>query len=361
MAFNPVARIDLSALRHNLSVARRIAGGSRLMAVIKANAYGHGLERVAAALDEADALAVARVGEGIALRDAGVDKPVVVLEGCFDRQELEEAIRRRLELVVHQPEQLALLREATSRNALSVWLKVESGMHRLGFEVDEAIQAFEALQQMPVVAGTPRLMTHLANADTPEDGLVSQQLSVFHPLLQRFPVEYSIANSAALLALPETHADWQRPGLMLYGASPFSGRTAAEHDLRPVMTLGARIIAIKQLQTGDRVGYGSTWTAPEAMRLAVVCIGYGDGYPREVPSGTPVLINGRRAELVGRVSMDMLTVDLRGHDDARIGDPVVLWGEGLPAEEIAEAAGTIPYTLFCGITARVTFIEVDEG
>ena len=351
MPFVPTVRIDLDALRHNLQVARNAAPGSKVMAVIKADAYGHGLTRVAGALRDADALAVARMGEAVALDEAGI----VVLGGFMDAQELLEASHRGFELVVHQPEQLQLLQEARLPKPVRCWLKVDTGMNRLGFSPAQAVPAFDVLQELSNIAGSPRLMTHLANADVSDDPFTVEQLQRFTPLATQYGGETSIANSAGILGWPESHGDWLRPGIMLYGASPFVDGKASDHDLKPVMTFSARLIAVKQLKAGERVGYGGTWTCPEDLPLGVVGVGYGDGYPRELPSGTPVLVKGKRVPLVGRVSMDMITLDLRQLPDARVGDPVVLWGDGLPAEEIAQAAGTIPYTLFCGITSRVRF------
>jgi len=355
----PEARIDLAALRHNLRVAHHAAPASRLIAVIKANAYGHGMQRVARALEQADAFGVARVEEGVQLREAGVGKPLLVLEGCFGPEELALAACHDLQLVVAEPEQLALLAKARLQRPVHCWLKVDTGMHRLGIPLQRAAAAFVALGAAPAVADDLRLMTHLACADTPADAATEAQLRRFNPLVKAFGVETSIANSAGILAWPDSHGDWNRPGIMLYGSSPMAGGVPDDHGLRPVMTLSTRLIAVRHLQQGDAVGYGGSWRCPEAMRVGVAAIGYGDGYPRHAPSGTPVLINGQRAALVGRVSMDMITVDLRKIDDAEVGNPVVLWGEGLPADEIARAAATIAYELFCGVTQRVRFRETN--
>lgn len=355
MGFSPLARIDLAALRHNLAQARRAATGRRLMAVVKANAYGHGLENLLATLADADALAVARVGEGQHLRDVGFQGRLVILGGCLDENELQQAARLGLELVLHQPQQMALLEQARLSQPLPCWLKVDTGMHRLGFEPDEAIAAFERLSALEQVAGQPGLLTHLANADDRADSYTREQLTRFRPLAECCGVPVSIANSAGILGWPDSHGDWIRPGLMLYGVSPFPGDSGADHGLRPVMTLSARLVAVKQLKTGDAVGYGGAWRCPEDMTLGVVGVGYGDGYPRELAGEAAVLLNGRRTPVVGRVSMDMLTLDLRDQPGAQVGDPVVLWGEGLPVEEVARWAGTIPYTLLCGVTGRVRF------
>ena len=348
------ATIDIAALRHNLQVVRMRAPQSRVMAVIKANAYGHGLVAVARALDSADAFAVARVDEGLALRAANVQTPIVLLEGVFDRQQLDAAADARFELFVHCAEQIELLRAAPAGVRFKVWLKLDSGMNRLGFKGTEFHAAHAALSALAALQGPVNLCTHLASADTPEQPRTAEQLQVFTAATRTLSGERSVESSAALLAFPESQADWVRPGLVLYGVSPFAGSTGADHGLRPVMTLKSQVIAVKDVSVGEQVGYGGDWTATRPTRLAVAAVGYGDGYPRSLASGTPVLVNGSRASLAGRVSMDMITIDVS--DLARspqVGDPVVLWGEGLPVEEIALWAETIPYTLMCGVSQRV--------
>ncbi|MCW8906052.1 MAG: alanine racemase [Sedimenticola sp.] len=356
----PSARIDLSALRHNLRRARELAVGSRIYAVIKANAYGHGLLRVAAALDESDALAVARVEEAVLLREAGIEGPLLVMEGFADREEMEASARHALEVAVQQPEQIRLLQQYRLDRPLVCWLKVDSGMHRLGFQPEAVASAWQQLSASSAVAPGLRLMTHFSSADDPADPRTREQLARFGMLRERYGVACSIANSAGIIGWPESHSEWVRPGIMLYGASPMLGRTGEQEGLRPVMTLASRLLAINHFGKGSPIGYGGTWTCPEEMRVGVVAAGYGDGYPRHAPTGTPVLLNGRRVPLVGRVSMDMLTVDLRTQPEAQVGDPVTLWGEGLPAEEVAGPAGTIAYELFCCITRRVRFEQVGE-
>jgi alanine racemase len=348
------ATIDTGALRHNLSVVRRWAPKSRVMAVIKANAYGHGLVAVARALDSADAFAVARVDEGLVLREAGIKTPTVLLEGVFDRGQLAAAAAAQFELVVHTTEQIDLLRAAEQGARFKVWLKLDSGMNRLGFKAAAFGDAHAALGALAAVKSPVNLFTHLASADLPDLSTTSEQVALFASATQAFGGERSLENSAAMLSFPEHQADWVRPGLLLYGVSPFAGSIGADHGLRPVMTLRSHVIAIKDLAPGERVGYGGDWTAVRATRLAVAAVGYGDGYPRNLASGAPVLVNGERAGLAGRVSMDMIGIDVT---DLRrtpvLGDPVVLWGEGLPVEEIAVWADTIPYELLCGISQRV--------
>lgn len=354
MAAAVVADIDLGAIVHNLQVVRRHAPRSRVMAVVKSLAYGHGMVPVARALVAAgaDALAVARIEEGVALREAGVEAPVVVLEGFVRVEELDQVRRHDLQLVVHDIYQMAMLQGARDGGPVRCWLKFDTGMHRLGFDPEQGEWVLAQFSGMPQVQ-LEGLMTHLANADDVNDPATAVQLERMAAVTTLSELPCSIANSAGILAWPDSHRDWVRPGLMLYGASPLLGQTAEGLGLRAAMTLKAPLIAVRTAKPGDRVGYGGTWEAPERMPLGVVGIGYGDGYPREIGPGTEVLLRGRRAPVVGRVSMDMICVDLRGLEDARVGDPVVLWGQGLPADEIADKAGTIPYTLFCGVTQRV--------
>jgi alanine racemase len=352
------AVIDTAALRHNLSRVRELAPGCRVNAVIKANAYGHGLVTAARALDGADAFAVARIEEAVTLREAGCRARIVLLEGFDDAPGLEVAAHHSLEPFVHQPFQVELLEAWRGPREIRAWLKVDTGMHRLGFHPREAAAIHTRL------AGSPRVstlgwMTHLANADDRASAATDLQIDAFDRTIAGLSCPQSIANSGGILAWPHSHRDWVRPGIMLYGASPFLTDTGADHGLKPVMTLTSEIMAVKLYGAGDAIGYGGTWVCPEEMAVGVVAIGYGDGYPRHASSGTPVLVNGVRLPLVGRVSMDMITVDLRGCPTTAPGDPVVLWGNGLPVEEVARRAGTIPYELLCGVTQRVHFEEMD--
>jgi alanine racemase len=323
------------------------------MAVIKANGYGHGQVRVARALDTADAFAVACIEEALPLREAGVHKPILLLEGFFEDSELPLCSRLDLAVAVHDLSQVEMLERSRLERPLTVWLKIDTGMHRLGIAPEQAVTTWQRLRACPAVAPAIRLMSHLARADERDADYTLQQLQVFKELCQQLPGERSLANSAGVLGWPQTHGDWVRPGLLLYGVSPFTDTLAEAEGLQPVMTLSSRLIAVKRLRRGDPVGYGGTWICPEDMDVGMAAVGYADGYPRHAPAGTPVLVNGRRAGLVGRVSMDMLSIDLRRQPDVRPGDPVVLWGQGLPIEIIARAAGTIPYTLLCGVSARV--------
>ena len=346
--------IDTGALRHNLQVIRRLAPKSRVMAVIKANAYGHGLVAVAKALEAADAFAVARISEALVLREAGIKTPIVLLEGVFDNEQLSAAAAGHFELVVHTQEQIELLLAAPAEARFRVWLKLDSGMNRLGFKAEAYPAAHAALSRAAALKGPINLITHLACADMPELPVTAEQLMVFETATRSMAGERSVVSSAALLGFADSHADWVRPGLLLYGVSPFRDATGADHGVRPVMTLRSQIIAVKDLVVGDRVGYGGDWTATRPTRLAIVSVGYGDGYPRSACSGTPVLVNGEHAALVGRVSMDMIAIDTTDVRRApKVGDPVVLWGKGLAIEEVAIWAETIPYTLLCGINQRV--------
>jgi alanine racemase len=346
------ARIDLQALQHNFTRVREAAPASRIMAIIKANAYGHGLVAVARALPHADAFGVAALEEGIALREAGFDRRIVLLEGLFDADEIHLITGYRLDCVVHHPLQVELLEHSRLRRPLDVWLKVDSGMHRLGFEPGCVSAIHERLRRIDAVA-TIRLMSHFACADDPRDAYTPRQIEIFRQAIAGLEGERSLANSAAVLGRPDSHQEWVRPGIMLYGGSPLTGRSAADLALLPVMTLESALIAVNMHPQGAAVGYGGEWVCPEAMPVGVAAIGYGDGYPRHAPGGTPVLVNGRRASLIGRVSMDMICIDLRACPAARVGDPVILWGEGLPVDEIAGQAGTIAYELLCRVGTRV--------
>jgi alanine racemase len=348
------AVIDSGALRHNLAIIRRRAPKSHVMAVIKANAYGHGLIRVARALATADAFAVARVDEALALREAGIRNSILLLEGVLNREQLDAAASADLQLVVHTPEQIELLRAAPAGVRFKVWLKLDSGMNRLGFKGAAFQAAHTALSGLPALKETVNLITHLACADTPELPTTAEQLQTFGAATRTLAGERSVASSAAILGFPDSHADWVRPGLLLYGVSPFTGSVGADHELRPVMTLRSCVIAVKDVAVGEQVGYGGEWTAARPTRLAIAAVGYGDGYSRHLASGTPLLVNGERAALAGRVSMDMIGIDVTDVRRApRPGDPVVLWGEGLAVEEVATWARTNPYALLCGVSQRV--------
>ena len=351
------ARIDLSALQSNLQRVRSAAPSSKIMAVIKANGYGHGMTRVARALATADAFGVACIEEAVLLRDAGITQPILLLEGFYDTAELDPVCEYKLSVVVHQPYQIDILENSTVSAPVHVWVKIDSGMHRLGFDAQHVAHAYRRLQACSKVAKPLRLMTHLADADNRHEDVTRRQVDCFNATVSGYKDERSIANSAAIIAWPQTHVEWVRPGIMLYGISPFSDSIGIAEDLHPVMSFTSKLIAINKFKKGDRIGYGGEWECPEDMTVGVVAVGYGDGYPRGVSSGTPVVINGQRIPVVGRVSMDMITVDLRGMTSARVGETVTLWGNDLPVEEIAKCADTIPYELVCRVTQRVRFVE----
>ena len=357
------AVLNIDAAQHNLKQVRQCAPQAKIMAVIKANGYGHGLLRIAQALKPVDAFAVARVDEGIRLRKAGLKTPITVLEGFTCHEELNEFLHYQLDAVVHSFCQLKILKERPEHNELEIWLKLDTGMNRLGFKASEYKAVFEQLQHCAIIKHPINLMTHLANADAKEDQTTAAQINLFTDTINSLQLadpsqnQRSIANSAGILAWPSAITDWVRPGVMLYGISPFAESTGAQLNLKPIMSLHSRLIAVKDLSQGDKVGYAGTWICPKDTTLGVIAIGYGDGYPRYAKAGTPVLVNGQRVPLIGRVSMDMITVDLGSQPDAKAGDPVTLWGEDLAVEEIALCADTIPYTLVCGITQRVQIVE----
>lgn len=348
------ARFDLAAFRENLALARVTAPHARTWAVVKANAYGHGLARAVRALEAADGYALLDLADAVDLRESGVTKPILLLEGVFEADDLQVVGEHGLAIVVHDDEQIALLEAVRLPARVAVYLKMNSGMNRLGFAPARYRQVFERLARSPAVSGIT-LMTHFPDADGPAG--VAEPLRRFEGAVARIQAPRSLANSAALLRYPETHFDWVRPGIMLYGCSPFPDASAAALGLKPVMTLTSELIAVRELRPGDRVGYGGTFLADRPLRLGVVACGYADGYPRHAPTGTPMLVGGVRTRTVGRVSMDMLTVDLDPVPGASVGSPVTLWGEGLSCDDVATAAGTVSYELLCALAARVPQVE----
>lgn len=348
------ATINPDALTHNLGVARGHAPHAKVFAVIKANAYGHGLLRAAEALRAADGFAVIEFDAALELRAAGYKQRIVLLEGFFDRQEAVEGAAQRLTAVVHTDEQLPLLDSLAAGARLDVLLKINSGMNRLGYVPGAVRGAYVRLQHHPGT-GKLTLMTHFADADDVRG--VTWQMETFERATVGIAAPRCLANSAATLRYPETHFDWVRPGIMLYGSSPFVDETAAALDLQPAMTLASEIIGVCDLNPGDTVGYGGTYVADRSRRIGVVACGYGDGYPRHAPSGTPVRVGDRLTATVGRVSMDTLCADITDLPEAGIGSRVVLWGEGNPIDAVAQAAGTVSYELMCALAARVPVIE----
>lgn len=349
------AQIDLSSLRHNLGVVRAYAPKSRTIAVIKANAYGHGTLRVAHALAGSDGFALLNLEEAVVLREAGFKQTILLLEGFFSADELPTFAEHRLASVIHCKEQIEMLEVAGLPVKIDVFLKLNSGMNRLGFRPEALVAALQRLQAARAVGGIT-LMTHFACADEAQG--IAAQLARFDSLAMGLDMPRCLANSAAILRYPESHGDWVRPGIMLYGSSPFADASAASLDLKPVMSLTSAVIGVQELQAGEAVGYGATYRAEQPMRVGIVACGYADGYPRHAPTGTPVLVNGQRCRTLGRVSMDMLCVELTAVSGAGIGSPVTLWGKGLPVEEVAAAAGTISYELLCALAPRVPVTEI---
>jgi alanine racemase len=348
------ATISAGALAHNLRAARALAGQAKLWAVVKANGYGHGLERPARALEAADGFAVLDFQEAARLRLAKVEKPILMLEGIFESQDIALLGKYSLTPVIHHAEQVEMLRRSPPAAPIDVYVKVNSGMNRLGFTVDNLRASVHALREMPQVRQLT-MMSHFADADGASG--IRAQLDWFGELTKDFPAPRSLANSAALIRFPEARGDWARPGIMLYGCSPFSDQSAETLGLRPAMTLSSEIIATQHLQPGERIGYGFSYEAVGEMTIGIVACGYADGYPRHAPAGTPVLVGGQRARIVGRVSMDMITVDISDIENAYVGSPVTLWGEGLSADEVAASAGTLSYELLCALAPRVPVAE----
>lgn len=362
MSRTTVATIHLGALRHNLARIRTLAAPARVMAVVKADAYGHGLERVARALDgQVDAFAVAALGDGLRLRAAGHHQRIVVLSGPDSAHDIAEMQRLQLDAAIHHPTQLQWLAQASpGRGRLRVWLKIDSGMHRLGFAPEQVAAVHAQLVAMQGVDPEIGLLTHFSDAERFEGTQTPAQIARFTEATRQFSGPRSLSNSAAVLGWPEARGDWVRTGGLLYGLSVVDGKSGADFGFRPAMTLRTRLIAINRIGKGERVGYNGTWSCPEDMPVGVAAVGYGDGYPRSAASGTPVLVGEQRVPLIGRVSMDLITLDLRTAPAAKIGDEVVLWGSGLPVETIAARAGTLSYDLTCGMTRRVLFVEDDS-
>ena len=351
------ATIHVDALRHNLAQVRALAPNSRVMAVVKADGYGHGLERVARALAGADAFGVAALADAERLRAAGLSQRIVLLSGFDEASDLSQLRQLGVDTVVHHESQLAMLENDDAALPIRVWLKIDTGMHRLGFAPELAAGLQARLKALANVADDITLMTHFASSDEFGGQQTRLQLRSFTGAAGVFAGEQSLANSAAILGWPDAHGDWVRAGGALYGLSVVAGKTGADFGLKPAMTLSTRLIAINRIAKGERIGYSATWACPEDMDVGVAAIGYGDGYPRRAPPGTPVLVNGVRVPVIGRVSMDLMTLDLRAAPQASVGDLVTLWGPDLPVEVVAAAAETISYELTCSITRRVRFVE----
>jgi alanine racemase len=360
-----VATIHLGALRRNFARVRERARGAKVMAVVKADGYGHGLERVARALSDADAFGVAALGDGLRLRAAGIHKRIVVLSGPDEPADMAEFRRLQLDAVIHHETQLQWLeadRNASDQSGrpLRVWLKLDTGMHRLGFAPERAHEVHARLHALANVDVDIALMTHFAASDEFDKSLTADQIVVFDAATRGLNSPRALSNSAGVLGWPAARGDWVRVGGLLYGLSVVAGKSGSDLGFEPAMTLSTKLIAVNRVNKGERIGYAATYECPEDMPIGVAAIGYGDGYPRSAPSGTPVMVDGQAAAIVGRVSMDLITIDLREVPSAKVGDRVVLWGNQLPVETIAEQAGTISYDLTCGMTKRVLFVE-DEA
>jgi alanine racemase len=345
-----VATIDQSALRHNLNIVKSFAPRSRVMAVVKANGYGHGLLTAAHGLAGADGFAVLGLDEALSLREAGFKQTLLMLEGVFEPGELDDVADAAISIVVHNHEQLSMLESAALKHPVSVFVKMNNGMNRLGFKPENyaaAIHRLAACQNVSQIT----LMTHFATAD--ESPGVAQPLAVFKQATKGMSYPVSLANSAAIFHHPETHADWIRSGIMLYGATAVSGAAATSYKLRAAMTLNSRIIAVQNIKAGEGVGYGKQFTALRDTRVGIVACGYADGYPRHAPNGSPIAVGGKLTGTIGRVSMDMLFADLTDVPEMGVGSPVELWGEQVPVDAVAEKAGTIGYELLCALSSRV--------
>ena len=349
----PRAEISGDALKSNLQRLRQLAPQSKVMAVVKANGYGHGLLNVAHCLATADGFGLARLEEALELRAGGVSSKLLLLEGFFRQSDLPTLVAHDIDTVVHHESQIEMLETASLAKPVTVWMKIDTGMHRLGFTLDQFEAIYQRLLACPQVAKPIHLMTHFACADEPENPATAEQARRFEQMTAKLPGDRTLANSAATLYWPATQADWIRPGIALYGVSPVVGDLGRNHGLEPAMELVSQLIAVRDHKAGDPVGYGSYWLAKQDTKLGVVAIGYGDGYPRNAPEGTPVWVNGRLVPVVGRVSMDMLTVDLGIDATDKVGDTAVLWGKALPVEEVAEHIGTIAYELVTKLTPRV--------
>lgn len=349
-----LATISPAALRHNYGVAKRVAPRTRVFAVVKANGYGHGRELVVEALGAADGFATVELEGAVATRESAFKGPILLLEGFFEAAELPYISHSDLAVVIHDEEQLKMLASTRIEKPLDVFFKINTGMNRLGFAPSAARTQLERLQKMKVTASIT-LMSHFATSEDPEG--IEEAMRRFDEVTKGIDLPRSLANTAAIFAHPRSHADVARLGIGLYGATPFPDRSAESLGLKPAMTLTSRLIAIQELEPEDAIGYGATFRAERQMKIGVVACGYADGYPRHAPSGTPILVGGVRARTAGRVSMDMITVDLAGVPGARVGTPVTLWGEGLPIDDVATPAGTVGYELMCALSRRVPVVE----
>lgn len=357
------AVIDLDALQYNYQLMRTKSPTSKVVAVIKANAYGHGAIEFAKALPQADAFAVSRIGEAIELRNAGIPQPILLLEGCFSPDELQSAAELGFHTIIHNLTQLEALEQTTLSQPVQVWIKVDTGMHRLGISPQQVAEYHQRIKASGNAKEEIGFASHFNCADELDSDATAQQIATFEQATASYSGPKSLSNSAGVLYWPAAHYDWMRPGIALYGITPRVDSTGKAEGLRPVMTLQSKLISVRKHKKGDPVGYGKKWVAPQDTWIGVVAMGYGDGYPRTAESGTPVLVNGRRATIAGNVSMDMITIDLGPDATDQVGDPVIFWGKELPVEEVALHVGTIAYELVIKLTQRVkkTYIHSDSS
>jgi alanine racemase len=356
------AVIDINALQYNYQFLNKKCPTAKAVAVIKANAYGHGAVKFAKALPQADAFAVSRLPEAVELRRAGISQPILLLEGCFCPEELKCAADMAFSIMIHNQRQLQELEQTNLSRPLQVWLKVDTGMHRLGIQPEQVEQFYQRLNASANVEGEIAFASHFNCADELNSDATSKQIAIFEQATKAYPGPKSLSNSAGTLHWPDAHYDYLRPGIALYGIAPRVDSTGTAEGLRPVMTLKSKLISVRKHKAGDAVGYGEKWTASQDTYIGVVAMGYGDGYPRTAPSGTPVLVNGKRVAIVGTVSMDMITLDLGPDAMDQVGDEVIFWGDGLPVEEVALHIGTIAYELVIKLTDRVkkSYINADS-
>lgn len=359
MSHNVIAKIDLSALLHNVRTIKQLASCSKILAMVKSNAYGHGANQIAYAIQsEVDAICVACLDEALKLRNANpkyeIRIPIVITMGYIDSEELTIFADNQFDTVIHNDNQLQVLENTNLKQKINVWLKIDTGMHRLGFHPSEIQKVYQRLMLCDKIK-TLRFMTHFSDSDDLSNQKTARQYEIFNETTTNLNHEKCLANSAGILNWPKTHSDWVRPGIILYGISPILGKNATDLGLVPVMTLMSRLIAIHDLQKGDTVGYGSAFVCPSAMRVGIIAIGYGDGYSRSTKEQAPILINGVICPLIGRVAMDMITVDLRQNPNVKIGDTVIMWGKDLPIEKVATFSNTIPYELTSRLTSRVHY------
>ncbi|MBN2690151.1 MAG: alanine racemase [Gammaproteobacteria bacterium] len=347
------AHIDLSAITHNFEIIRTLAPKSKILAMIKSNAYGHGLVEVAKTIKNADGFGVACIDEAIVLRKNGINNRILVMRGFTDTEELLIMNSYNLSTVIHNKHQLSILLDTKLPKPIEIWLKVDTGMHRLGLEPEEFIKAYRTLKKQANIQKPIVIMSHLAEANEHESAKTIQQLKLFNKLIHNLSNPVSIANSSAIIDKAETHTEWIRPGLMLYGINPLSKTNKQNLNLIPAMTLKSQIISIKKVKKNEAIGYGSTYKATHDMLMGTAAIGYGDGYPYSAQNGTPILVNDKKCKLIGAVSMDMLNIDLTNAPNTKIGEQVILWGKKLSITEIAKYSNTISYELLCKITKRV--------